>query len=162
MDFGIFMEFEPVDTEKGALEEARESITYYFSRQSDLTKNAVGREGAGPAERQQARVDQLAALGYAEILDNRVAFGSAAGLVDRLTALRERLGIDGIAAELNPGGMLTPEQSEAHAPDPDPGGHAALQVGRRRPCGRNGPERRLSRRPPLRGSHLRCLSPKRT
>ena len=100
------------DTEKGALEEARESITYYFSRQSDLTKNAVGREGAGPAERQQARVDQLAALGYAEILDNRVAFGSAAGLVDRLTALRERLGIDGIAAELNAGGMLTPEQSE--------------------------------------------------
>jgi hypothetical protein len=88
------------------------SITFYFSRQSDLTKNAVGREGAGPAEMQQARVDHLAALGYAEILENRVAFGSAAGLVDRLTALRERLGIDGIAAELNAGGMLTPEQSE--------------------------------------------------
>ena len=99
-------------TEREALEEPYDSITYYFSRQADLTKGAVGREGAGPAERQQARVDRLQSLDYQQILRERVAFGSPAGLIDRLTALREALTLDSIAAELNSGGMLAPEQVE--------------------------------------------------
>jgi len=82
----------------------------YFSRQAELTKGAVGRDGA--AERQQARVDRLAGLSYEEILRYWVAFGSPAGLIDRLTGLREELGLSGIAAELNSGGMLSPAQVE--------------------------------------------------
>jgi hypothetical protein len=39
-----------------------------------------------------------------------VAFGSPAGLIDRLTGLKEELGLTGIAAELNPGGLLTAER----------------------------------------------------
>jgi hypothetical protein len=35
-----------------------------------------------------------------------VAFGTGPGLVDRLGRLREELGVNGIAAELNPGGLL--------------------------------------------------------
>ena len=35
-----------------------------------------------------------------------MAFGTASGLIDRLTQLREELGLTGIAAELNPGGLL--------------------------------------------------------
>jgi len=99
-------------TEEQAMEEPRQSITYYFSRQAELTKGAVGREGAGDAHRQQARVDRLAELTYDEILRYRVAFGSPAGLIDRLSALREELGLTGIAAELNSGGMLSAEQVE--------------------------------------------------
>src|SRR5262245_26772083 len=91
-------------TEKAALEEPFESVSFYFGRQANLTKGAVGREGAGPADRQQARVDRLAGLTYDEILRDRVAFGSPAGLIDRLTGLREQLGLSGIAAELNAGG----------------------------------------------------------
>ena len=97
-------------TEKEALDEPRESISFYFSRQAELTKGAVGRDGA--AERQQARVDRLTGLSYEEILRYRVAFGSPAGLIDRLTGLREELGLSGIAAELNSGGMLSPAQVE--------------------------------------------------
>jgi alkanesulfonate monooxygenase SsuD/methylene tetrahydromethanopterin reductase-like flavin-dependent oxidoreductase (luciferase family) len=33
-----------------------------------------------------------------------VAFGTPKDVIDRLTQLREELGIDGIIAELNPGG----------------------------------------------------------
>ena len=99
-------------TEKAALEEPRDSITYYFARQAELAKGAVGREGAGPAERQQARVDRLATLSYDQILNERVAFGSAAGLIDRLTALRDELHLGSIAAEVNSGGMLSQDQAE--------------------------------------------------
>jgi alkanesulfonate monooxygenase SsuD/methylene tetrahydromethanopterin reductase-like flavin-dependent oxidoreductase (luciferase family) len=99
-------------TEQAALEEPRESITFYFGRQADLTKAGVGREGAGPADRLQARVDRLATLSYDQILRERVAFGTAAGLVDRLTELREMLHLNAIAAELNSGGLLSHEQSK--------------------------------------------------
>jgi hypothetical protein len=43
-------------------------------------------------------------------LQTRVAFGSAAGLIDRLTRLREELGVDGIVAEMNPGGLIPAER----------------------------------------------------
>src|SRR5882672_690376 len=97
-------------TEQGALDKPRDSITFYFSRQADLQQAAVGRTGAGPTERLQARVDRLATLSYDQILSERVAFGSAAGLIDRLTRLREELALDGIVAELNAGGLIPAEQ----------------------------------------------------
>ena len=52
----------------------------------------------------------LSSLSYDDILKSRVAFGSAQGLADRLTEWREVLGIDGVIAELNAGGMLTEAQ----------------------------------------------------
>src|SRR5262249_122441 len=54
-------------TEQAALEEPFDSITFYFSRQADLQQAAVGRTGAGPAERLQARVERLAGLSYEQI-----------------------------------------------------------------------------------------------
>jgi hypothetical protein len=39
-----------------------------------------------------------------------VAFGTAAGLVDRLSQLQEELGLDGIVAELDSGGLIPPER----------------------------------------------------
>jgi len=93
-------------TERAALEEPFESATFYFSRQAGLQQGAVGRDGAGPAERLQARVEQLAGLSYEQILAERVAFGSAAGLIDRFQRLREELTLDGVVAELDAGGLI--------------------------------------------------------
>ena len=56
------------DHGEGALEEPFESASFYFSRQADLQQTAVGRTGAGPAERLQARVERLAGLSYEQIL----------------------------------------------------------------------------------------------
>ncbi len=97
-------------TETGAVEEPRESITYYFQRHAELTLAGMGRAGTGPAERRQAQADRLARLSYEQILRTKVAFGTAAGLIDRLTELREELGLNGIVAELNPGGLIPMEQ----------------------------------------------------
>ena len=97
-------------TERAAHEEPLESATFYFSRQADLQQTAVGRTGAGPAERLQARVERLAGLSYEQILAERVAFGSAAGLIDRVARLREELTLDGVVAELDAGGLIPAER----------------------------------------------------
>jgi alkanesulfonate monooxygenase SsuD/methylene tetrahydromethanopterin reductase-like flavin-dependent oxidoreductase (luciferase family) len=98
------------DSEQGALEEPHDSIMHYFTRQADLQRAGVGRAGTGSAERRQERANRLSSLSYEEILHTKVAFGTAAGLLDRLTQLREELGIDGIVAELDAGGLIPAER----------------------------------------------------
>jgi alkanesulfonate monooxygenase SsuD/methylene tetrahydromethanopterin reductase-like flavin-dependent oxidoreductase (luciferase family) len=93
-------------TEKAATEEPRETITYYFQRQAALTRAPIGRAGTGPADRREAQARRLSSLSYDEILNTKVAFGTAPGLIDRLDWLKKELGLTGIAAELNPGGLL--------------------------------------------------------
>jgi alkanesulfonate monooxygenase SsuD/methylene tetrahydromethanopterin reductase-like flavin-dependent oxidoreductase (luciferase family) len=97
-------------TEQGALEEPYDSITYYFNRQANMTLSGIGRAGTGPVERRQRQAERLATLTYDDVLSTKVAFGTSAGLIDRLTQLREELGLQGIVAELNAGGMIPYEQ----------------------------------------------------
>src|SRR5262249_47778504 len=97
-------------TEKAAHEEPRETITYYFERQADLTLAPIGRAGTGSAEYRQDQAGRLSGLSYDDILTKKVAFGTGPWLVDRLGELKEQLGLTGIAAELNPGGLLPPSQ----------------------------------------------------
>jgi hypothetical protein len=99
-------------TEKAAREEPEETITYYFQRQADLTRAPIGRAGTGPVERRVTQAKTLATLSYPEILDTKVAFGTGPALVDRFAKLREELSLDGVAAELNPGGLLPMEQEK--------------------------------------------------
>jgi len=96
-------------TAEGAVEEPRESLASFFARQTDLARAAVGRAGAGPADRRRFQAERMASLSYDDILERKVAFGTPAGVIDRLVQLREELGIDGIVAELNPGGRIPPE-----------------------------------------------------
>jgi alkanesulfonate monooxygenase SsuD/methylene tetrahydromethanopterin reductase-like flavin-dependent oxidoreductase (luciferase family) len=93
-------------TERAAREEPYETTTYYFKRQAQLTRAPIGRAGTGPAARLESQAQRLAALTYEDILTTKVAFGSPKGLIDRLTRLQQELGLSGIAAELNPGGLL--------------------------------------------------------
>jgi len=93
-------------TEQAAVEEPRESLTFFFGRQSRLARSSVGRAGTGPVERRQAQVERMASLTYDDILARKVAFGTPTGVIERLTWLRKELGIDGIVAELNPGGLI--------------------------------------------------------
>ncbi len=90
-------------TASAATEEPRETITYYFQRQADLTRAGMG---AGSAERRATQAQRLSALTYDEILTTKVAFGTGPVLIDRLGQLKQDLGLNGIAAELNPGGLL--------------------------------------------------------
>ncbi|HKZ06336.1 MAG TPA: LLM class flavin-dependent oxidoreductase [Methylomirabilota bacterium] len=96
-------------TAAGAREEPRESMAAFFARQTELARAAVGRAGAGPADKRRMQAERMAALTYDDMLARKVAFGTAAGVVDRLRALAAELGLDGIIAEPNPGGLIPPE-----------------------------------------------------
>ena len=97
-------------TQKAALEEPHENITYFFRRHAELTRARLGRADTGPADRNAARLDQVNNMSYEQILETRVAFGTAPALVERLAALRDDLALDGLIAELNPGGLLAMDQ----------------------------------------------------
>jgi alkanesulfonate monooxygenase SsuD/methylene tetrahydromethanopterin reductase-like flavin-dependent oxidoreductase (luciferase family) len=96
-------------TEDGAREEPRESLGAFFGRQTELARSAVGRAGAGPADRRAAEVQRMAGLSYEDILARKVVTGTAPRVIDRLRELRAELGLDGIVAELNPGGRIPAE-----------------------------------------------------
>ena len=93
-------------SERAAREQARDTITYYFKRQAEFSMAGAGQAGTGPLERKQAKAAELRSMTYAHILEHRVAFGSAAGLVERLTRLRDEMQLDGIVVEMNPGGLI--------------------------------------------------------
>jgi len=93
-------------TQKGAVEEPRESLAAFFQRQTELARAAVGRAGAGPADRRRFQAERMASLTYDDILEKKVAFGTPTGVIERLQRLRDELGLDGIVAELNPGGRI--------------------------------------------------------
>jgi alkanesulfonate monooxygenase SsuD/methylene tetrahydromethanopterin reductase-like flavin-dependent oxidoreductase (luciferase family) len=94
------------DTEEEALEEPQDSINAYFNRMGSLLRDsATGRLG-GDAQQRQGRADRLATMSYEEMLQTKVAFGTGESLVDRFSELKEELGLDGVVAELNAGGLI--------------------------------------------------------
>jgi alkanesulfonate monooxygenase SsuD/methylene tetrahydromethanopterin reductase-like flavin-dependent oxidoreductase (luciferase family) len=93
-------------TEQQARDEPHQNLTYFFQRHAELLRAGMGRGDTGPADRRQTKFDQVSQLTYDEILETRVAVGTAGSLGDRLRAITQDLGLTGIVAELNPGGLL--------------------------------------------------------
>lgn len=97
--------------ETSAFEDPYESITYYFARQSNLVaQNAASPSAATGISGSDATAERLAGLTYEEMLKTKVAFGSGESLTERLKELEEELGLDGIVAEMNAGGLIPAEQ----------------------------------------------------
>ena len=98
------------DTEEAALEEPQDSINAYFNRMGSLLRDSATSRAGGDADLRQGRADRLATMSYEEMLETKVAFGTGESLIDRFGLLREELGLDGIVAELNAGGLV-PEKA---------------------------------------------------
>lgn len=101
-------------TEEGAIEEPRESIEAFFARMRNRYLQGRDEEGGGGAEaerleRLRARAERLEKLSYEEILETKVICGTPERVIDRLIQFRETIGLSGITAELNPGGLLPEE-----------------------------------------------------
>ena len=97
------------DTEEAALAEPRESIDAYFNRMGSLLRDAASARANADAAMRQGRADRLATMSYEEMLETKVAFGTGESLIDRFSELKEELGLDGIVAELNAGGLIPEE-----------------------------------------------------
>jgi alkanesulfonate monooxygenase SsuD/methylene tetrahydromethanopterin reductase-like flavin-dependent oxidoreductase (luciferase family) len=93
-------------TGKAAIEEPFQSIQNYFGRMGRLYAAESGSAGIQQTELRDQRAARLSDLSYDDILETKVAFGTPEGLVERFTELREELGLDGVVAEFNAGGMI--------------------------------------------------------
>ena len=93
------------DSDVAAIEDSRESIAYYFRRQSDMARTGTG-SGTRTTGERLAQADELAGLSFDHILRERVVVGGAASLVARLRELQRELHLDGIIVEPNAGGMI--------------------------------------------------------
>ena len=103
-------------SQEDAVEEPRETIENYFRRMRERFQQGRFEEalaGTGTGEEMIAarreRLARLEAMSYEEILDTKVIVGSPDQVIDRLHQYREKLGITGFTAELNPGGQLPKE-----------------------------------------------------
>ena len=95
------------DSEEAAFLEPRETIEAYFARMRRLFEGVD--EGARISDARQDRARRLATMTYEEILDTKVIFGTPESVIDKLAQFKEKLGLSGFTAELNPGGLLPRE-----------------------------------------------------
>ena len=91
------------ETDQQARDEARESVEYFYKLQYELIAESARRSG-----RQNFidRAEHLKNLTCDDVLRDNVIVGSSDTVAARLKALQERIGFDGILAELNCGGLI--------------------------------------------------------
>ena len=94
------------ETERRAREEPEESIMHFFRYIGARIAESASLSGARPIEKRAESAERLKTIDYDEALREKMIVGTPEHVADRLTALQEELGIDGILAELNPGGLI--------------------------------------------------------
>jgi alkanesulfonate monooxygenase SsuD/methylene tetrahydromethanopterin reductase-like flavin-dependent oxidoreductase (luciferase family) len=90
------------DTDARAMEDAEPSMMQGYRT---LTTRLEG----SPNSRRRAELETVRTITYEQVLQDKVVVGSAERVTDRLLQLHEELGIDGILAELNFGGLVPSE-----------------------------------------------------
>jgi alkanesulfonate monooxygenase SsuD/methylene tetrahydromethanopterin reductase-like flavin-dependent oxidoreductase (luciferase family) len=98
------------ETENRARSEARESLMHFYREQAERLRDSLTRAGTRAIEGRAERLKRLESLTYEEALSGQVLVGSPDTVSERLRGLQEELGIDGILAELNCGGLIPHQQ----------------------------------------------------
>jgi alkanesulfonate monooxygenase SsuD/methylene tetrahydromethanopterin reductase-like flavin-dependent oxidoreductase (luciferase family) len=93
-------------TQAAARAEPRDSIMHFYKLQAALLAEAAKRVDPETAARRMARVHRIEKLTYDEVLRDNAIIGTPAEVAGRLAELRDRLGLAGILAELNCGGLV--------------------------------------------------------
>jgi alkanesulfonate monooxygenase SsuD/methylene tetrahydromethanopterin reductase-like flavin-dependent oxidoreductase (luciferase family) len=99
------------ETEERARAEPKESIMHFYHEQANLLEGAARLVDSETAARRMRRVDQLRNLRYEDGLRDHALVGTPAAIVQRLSALRQDIGLSGILAELNCGGLIPHERA---------------------------------------------------
>ncbi len=98
------------ETAERALEEPKESTMHSYRRMASSFGRSVGGAGTRAEENRAGRAETLSRIGYDELLEGRLAYGTPDMVAAKLLQLRERLGLSGIMIEPNVGGHNTPER----------------------------------------------------
>jgi alkanesulfonate monooxygenase SsuD/methylene tetrahydromethanopterin reductase-like flavin-dependent oxidoreductase (luciferase family) len=94
------------DTAGRAREEPRESLMHFYREQTERLRDSMSRGGTRAIEGRAERLERLEKLTYDEALQGQVLIGTPETVGESLRALQQELGIDGILAELNCGGLI--------------------------------------------------------
>jgi len=86
--------------------EPQESLMHFYREQAQRLRDSLSRAGTRVIEGRAERLKRIENLTYEEALGGQVLVGTPAMVTDRLGALRDDLGIDGILAEINCGGLV--------------------------------------------------------
>ncbi len=98
------------ESEERAHSEPKESIMHFYHEQANLLEGAARLVDPETAARRMRRVDQLRNLSYEDGLHNHALVGTPSAIAERLSRLRQEIGLSGILAELNSGGLIPHQQ----------------------------------------------------
>ena len=93
-------------SDEAAREEPRDSILHLLRSIGGRLEASAKLSSAREIENRAARGAKMQSIDYEEVLRERMIVGTPQRVVDRLTELREVLGLNGILAELNPGSLI--------------------------------------------------------
>jgi alkanesulfonate monooxygenase SsuD/methylene tetrahydromethanopterin reductase-like flavin-dependent oxidoreductase (luciferase family) len=93
------------ETDAQARAECEASLMSFYRYQARLQADSAARSGAAGAARAE-KAKRMLSLTYDEARESHLLVGTPAGVIARLKAKRDELGIDGILAEMNCGGQI--------------------------------------------------------
>ncbi len=82
---------------------------HFYHEQANLLEGAARLVDPETAARRMRRVDQLRNLRYEDGLQHHALVGTPKSIAERLSALRPEIGLSGLLAELNCGGLIPHE-----------------------------------------------------
>jgi alkanesulfonate monooxygenase SsuD/methylene tetrahydromethanopterin reductase-like flavin-dependent oxidoreductase (luciferase family) len=98
------------ETEATARAEPEQSIMQFYRALAVQVQDSATRPGARASERRAERGAALGAVTYEEALREKVIIGTPDSVAARLKELTHTIGLNGVLAELNCGGMLPDEK----------------------------------------------------
>jgi alkanesulfonate monooxygenase SsuD/methylene tetrahydromethanopterin reductase-like flavin-dependent oxidoreductase (luciferase family) len=102
------------ETEERAVSESRASIMHFYHEQANLLEGAARLVDPVTAERRMQRVHELRRRSYEAARETNLLVGTPATVAAKLAALQREIGLCGILAELNCGGLI-PHQNVLNA-----------------------------------------------
>ena len=100
-------------TQETAYAEAEESTMRSYRRMAQNFALSASNAGAVASEDRAARGVALAAITYEDLIRDRLAYGSPDSVISQLKEITAELGLSGIVAETNVGGLIPREQVAA-------------------------------------------------
>jgi len=98
------------DSQEQAESEPEASIMRFYRALGEQLEASAAEAGARAVENRAERGQRLQSIAWPDVLREKVIVGTADQVTDRLMAIRDELGLDGILAELNCGGLIPHER----------------------------------------------------
>jgi alkanesulfonate monooxygenase SsuD/methylene tetrahydromethanopterin reductase-like flavin-dependent oxidoreductase (luciferase family) len=98
------------ETEASARADPEQSIMPFYRTLGQQIEDSATRPGARATEQRAERGQALQTISYEDVLRDKVVVGTPDMVTKRLQDLIQKLGLNGVLAELNCGGLIADEK----------------------------------------------------